>query len=57
MGYFTSAPHKLKANLGHLGIKFKYIYVHHTWKKVGILATGCRRYWATNDAKRQKKPT
>ena len=28
--------------------------VHHTWKKVGILATGCRRYGAKNDAKLPK---
>ena len=31
-----------------------YIRVNHTWKKVGILATGCRRYGAKSNAKWQK---
>ena len=31
-----------------------YIYLYHTWKKVGILATGCRRYGGKKHAKRQK---
>ena len=32
----------------------KKIFIYHTWKKVGILATGCRRFWTKNDAKGQK---
>ena len=32
-----------------------YVNIYHTWKKFGILATGCRRYGAKNDAKWQKK--
>ena len=23
-----------------------FLYVHHSWKKISILATGCRRYGA-----------
>ena len=32
----------------------KYEYIHHTLKKVGILATGCRRQGSKNDAKMPK---
>ena len=30
------------------------IGIYHTWKKVGILANGCRRYGDKNDTKWQK---
>ena len=44
----------LRLNLFQYIILYLYIYIYHTWKKVGILATGCRRYGAKNDAKWQK---
>ena len=31
------------------------IYIYHTWKKIGILATGCRCYEAKNKTKWQKR--
>ena len=31
-----------------------HVCKHHTWNKIGILATGCRRYGAKNDTKWQK---
>ena len=37
-----------------LPVNYIYIYIYHTWKRVGILATSCRRYGAENDAKWQK---
>ena len=30
------------------------MYSSHTWKKIGILVTGCRCYGAKNDAKWRK---
>ena len=35
-------------------MKSLYIYVYHSWKKVGILETGFRRRDFKNGAKRQK---
>ena len=32
-----------------------YIYIYHSWKKVGILATGCRRLGGKNDPNWQKR--
>ena len=32
----------------------RYKYTYHSWKKIGILATGCRRWGVKNDAKGQK---
>ena len=37
------------------GLNQKKLYVYHTWKKVGILATGCQRFGTKNDAKGQKR--
>ena len=32
-----------------------YVYSIHTWKKVGILTTGCRRYGAKKSMQSGKK--
>ena len=34
---------------------YTYICIYRTWKKVGILATGCRRFGTKNEVKEQKK--
>ena len=35
--------------------EYATVYIHHSRKKVGILATGCRRLGVKNGANRQKK--
>ena len=51
--YQRYAPHIWTYIQIILAMFYRYHHIYHTWKKVGILATGCRRYWAKNDAKRQ----
>ena len=34
---------------------FVCMYIHHSWKSRRILATGCRRWGAENDARQQKR--
>ena len=38
-----------RLKVGEYGIDSRDIYIYHTWKKVGILATGGRRFVAKNE--------